>query len=125
MNLVAFATTFKGPLTRFSNLVSLADNAWEEVRKHYEPGAYERADDASTASTASDFQDLKDLPDPEEFPVAALPPTTRQFVREAAAEVLRAVRHVRRVLCARTPRTRAGAPRRLGRGWGEKGWLSR
>ena len=33
------------------------------------------------------FQDLADLPDPEEFPLSALPLTVRQFVREAAASV--------------------------------------
>jgi hypothetical protein len=34
-----------------------------------------------------DLADLADLPDAEKFPVAALPPTPRQFVREAAASV--------------------------------------
>jgi hypothetical protein len=33
------------------------------------------------------FQDLADLPNPEEFPISALPITLRQFVREAAASV--------------------------------------
>ncbi len=41
----------------------------------------------SNDSNDSIFQDLADLPDPEEFPVSALPLTIRQFVREAAASV--------------------------------------
>jgi hypothetical protein len=41
----------------------------------------------SDDSDDSVFQDLADLPDPEEFPISALPITLRQFVREAAASV--------------------------------------
>jgi hypothetical protein len=41
----------------------------------------------SNDSNDSVFQDLADLPDPEEFPISALPITLRQFVREAAASV--------------------------------------
>nr|MDP9458476.1 YfjI family protein [Actinomycetota bacterium] len=38
-------------------------------------------------SNDSNFQDLADLPDPASFPIEALPPTTRQFVREAAKSI--------------------------------------
>jgi Protein of unknown function (DUF3987)/RepB DNA-primase from phage plasmid/Primase C terminal 1 (PriCT-1) len=41
----------------------------------------------SNVSNDSVFHDLADLPDPEEFPISALPITLRQFVREAAASV--------------------------------------
>lgn len=67
---------------------------WRDLREHYEPGAYERKDwheekagGDSNDSSDSKFQDLADLPDPEEFPISALPLTVRQFVREAAASV--------------------------------------
>jgi hypothetical protein len=68
---------------------------WRDLREHYEPGAYERKDwheemagrGDSNDSSDSVFQDLADLPDPEEFPISALPITVRQFVREAAASV--------------------------------------
>src|SRR5215212_2467124 len=67
---------------------------WRDLREHYEPGAYDRKDwseekagGASNDSDDSVFQDLADLPDPEEFPISALPITLRQFVREAAASV--------------------------------------
>src|SRR5215211_5980500 len=90
------------------------DYEWRDFREHYEPGAYEykerqkRSERASNDSNDSDdsefqgfsgvshysndsddsvFQDLADLPDPEEFPLEALPLTIRQFVREAAASV--------------------------------------
>jgi hypothetical protein len=68
---------------------------WRDLREHYEPGAYERKDwnDEKTGSgdnsvnSDNKFQDLVDLPDPEEFPISAMPITLRQFVREAAASV--------------------------------------
>ncbi len=71
---------------------------WQDLRTHYEPDAYDRkerrdekaasgANNDSNDSNDSNFQDLADLPDPEEFPVSALPLTVRQFVREAAASV--------------------------------------
>ena len=73
---------------------------WQDLRTHYEPDAYDRKDQSeekapsgssvngdSSDSSDSKFQDLVDLPDPEEFPIAALPITLRQFVREAAASV--------------------------------------
>jgi hypothetical protein len=67
---------------------------WRDLREHYEPGAYDRKDWSeekaagdSSDSSDSEFRDLADLPDPEEFPVSALPITLRQFVREAAASV--------------------------------------
>jgi len=68
---------------------------WRDLREHYEPGAYERKDWNEERSGRGDnndnsdnkFQDLVDLPDPEEFPISALPITLRQFVREAAASV--------------------------------------
>src|SRR5215211_3324350 len=71
---------------------------WRDLREHYEPGAYDRKDwseekagggDNSDNNDNSDnrFQDLADLPDPEEFPVSALPLTIRQFIREAAASL--------------------------------------
>jgi len=68
---------------------------WRDFREHYEPGAYERRDQNGGASARNDsndsndsvFQDLADLPDPEEFPLGALPLTVRQFVREAAASL--------------------------------------
>ena len=71
------------------------DYEWRDFRQHYEPGAYDRADwnggkpvgDDSNDSNDSNFQDLADLPDPKEFPLAALPLTVRQFVREAALSV--------------------------------------
>jgi hypothetical protein len=52
----------------------------------YRPAAPTAAYD-SNDSNDSDLQDLADLPDPEEFPLSALPLTVRQFVREAAASV--------------------------------------
>jgi hypothetical protein len=69
--------------------------AWDEVREHYEPDSSDRwssgfdGGDKPRSGDNSDnkFEDLADLPDPETFPVGALPPTTRQFVREAAASV--------------------------------------
>jgi hypothetical protein len=73
---------------------------WQDLRTHYEPDAYDRKDQSeekapsgssangdSSDSSDSKFQDLVDLPDPEEFPIAAIPITLRQFVREAAASV--------------------------------------
>jgi hypothetical protein len=67
---------------------------WRDLREHYEPGAYEHKDwsEEKLGSDNNDnsdnkFQDLADLPDPEEFPISALPTTLRQFVREAAASV--------------------------------------
>ncbi len=76
---------------------------WRDFREHYEPGAYDRyavnADKSKDARSKralsgdnnddsdNEFHDLVDLPDPEEFPLAALPVTVRQFVREAAASV--------------------------------------
>src|SRR5215218_10400572 len=68
---------------------------WRDLREHYEPGAYERKDWNEERSGRGDnndnsdnkFQDLVDLPDPEEFPISALPITLRQFVREAASSV--------------------------------------
>jgi hypothetical protein len=68
---------------------------WRDLREHYEPGAYERKDWHEEKTGRGDnndnsdnkFQDLADLPDPEEFPISALPITVRQFVREAAASV--------------------------------------
>lgn len=41
----------------------------------------------SNVSNDRVFQDLAELPDPEEFPLSAVPLTVRQFVREAAASV--------------------------------------
>ena len=60
-----------------------ADEVWKIAHSiaRYEP-AYDSND-----SNDSVFQDLADLPDPEEFPISALPLTVRQFVREAAASV--------------------------------------
>jgi hypothetical protein len=68
------------------------DYEWQDFRQHYEPGAYNRREydapkDDSNDSNDNNFQDLADLPDPEEFPLAALPLTVRQFVREASASV--------------------------------------
>jgi hypothetical protein len=70
------------------------DYEWRDFREHYEPGAYDRKawSEEKTRGDSSDsndsaFQDLADLPDPEEFPISALPLTIRQFVREAAASV--------------------------------------
>jgi hypothetical protein len=70
---------------------------WRDLREHYEPGAYDRKDwseekaggvnNDSNDSNDSVYQDLVDLPDPEAFPISALPVTLRQFVREAAASV--------------------------------------
>jgi hypothetical protein len=68
---------------------------WRDLREHYEPDAYERKDWREEKAGRGDnndnsdnkFQDLADLPDPEEFPISALPVTVRQFVREAAASV--------------------------------------
>src|SRR5215218_7216214 len=68
---------------------------WRDLREHYEPGAYERKDWHEEKAGRGDnndnsdnkFQDLADLPDPEEFPISALPLTVRLFVREAAASV--------------------------------------
>jgi hypothetical protein len=62
------------------------------------PGAYARknwteekttsgAKNDSNDSNDNKFQDLADLPDPEEFPISALPLTMRQFIREASASV--------------------------------------
>jgi hypothetical protein len=60
-----------------------ADEVWKIARSiaRYAP-AYD-----SNVSNDSVFQDLADLPDPEEFPLSALPITLRQFAREAAASV--------------------------------------
>jgi len=68
---------------------------WRDLREHYEPGAYDRKDWSEEKAGGGDnndnsdnrFQDLADLPDPEEFPVSALPLTIRQFIREAAASL--------------------------------------
>jgi len=68
---------------------------WRDLREHYEPGAYDRKDWSEEKTGRGDnndnsdnkFQDLVDLPDPEEFPISALPITLRQFVREAASSV--------------------------------------
>ena len=67
---------------------------WRDLREHYEPGAYERRDereektqDDNNDNSDNSFQDLVDFPDPEAFPLSALPITVRQFVREAAASV--------------------------------------
>jgi Protein of unknown function (DUF3987) len=68
---------------------------WRDLREHYEPGAYDRKDWSEEKARRRDnndnsdnkFQDLADLPDPEDFPISALPITLRQFVREAAASV--------------------------------------
>ena len=67
---------------------------WRDLREHYEPGAYERKDWSedkpgrdNNDNSDNKFQDLTDLPDPEEFPISALPVTVRQFVREAGASV--------------------------------------
>jgi hypothetical protein len=48
-------------------------------------GARERAE--ASDHNVSDFQDLADLPDPDEFPLDALPINLRRFAREAAASV--------------------------------------
>jgi hypothetical protein len=55
----------------------------------YKPATPKPAYDSNNSNDSNDsvFQDLADLPDPEEFPIAALPITLRQFVREAAASV--------------------------------------
>jgi hypothetical protein len=71
------------------------DYEWRDFRAHYEPDAYDRAERGAPEGDRRDnndngdnkYQDLVDLPDPEPFPIDALPPTTRQFVREAAASV--------------------------------------
>src|SRR5215218_2256519 len=68
---------------------------WRDLREHYEPGAYDRKDWSEEKAGRRDnndnsdnrFQDLADLPDPEEFPVSAVPLTIRQFIREAAASL--------------------------------------
>src|SRR5918995_3739436 len=67
---------------------------WRDLREHYEPGAYNRKDCSeekaggdNNDNSDNKFQDLADLPDPEEFPISALPITLRQFGREAAASV--------------------------------------
>src|SRR5215212_4844100 len=68
---------------------------WRDLREHYEPGAYDRKDWSEEKAGRGDnsvnsdnkFQDLIDLPDPEAFPISALPLTVRQFVREASASV--------------------------------------
>src|SRR5215203_2759869 len=68
---------------------------WRDLREHYEPGAYDRKDWSEEKAGGGDnnvnsdnkFQDLADLPDPEEFPLSALPLTVRQFVKEAAASL--------------------------------------
>ena len=67
---------------------------WRDLREHYEPGAYDRKDWGEEKARGdnndngdNEFQDLTDLPDPEEFPIFALPITIRQFAREAAASV--------------------------------------
>jgi len=94
---------------------SCEGRAWQDLREHYEPGAYERKDwheekagrdnndnsdnkfqdwseekagyGDNNDNSDNKFQDLADLPDPAEFPLSALPITVRQFVREAAASV--------------------------------------
>jgi hypothetical protein len=59
----------------------------DEVRKiAHSVAGYEPEYD-SNDSNDSVFQDLAALPDPEEFPLSALPLTVRQFAREAAASV--------------------------------------
>jgi len=55
------------------------------LREVIRPPRKQRND--SNDSNDSVFQDLVDLPDPEEFPISALPITVRQFVREASASV--------------------------------------
>jgi hypothetical protein len=68
---------------------------WRDLREHYEPGAYDRKDWSEEKAGGGDnndnsdnkIQDLADLPDPEEFPLSALPLTVRQFVREGAASL--------------------------------------
>ncbi len=48
----------------------------------------------NSVDSDNNFQDLVELPDPEEFPITALPLTTQTFVREAAASVGCAVDYV-------------------------------
>src|SRR5215218_3055126 len=68
---------------------------WRDLREHYEPGAYGRKDwheekagrGDSNDNSDNRFQDLAELPDPEEFPLSALPLTVRQFLREGAASL--------------------------------------
>ena len=77
---------------------SCEGRTWQNLREHYEPGAYDRKEWSEEKAASGDsgdnndnndnkFQDLADLPDPEDFPLDALPLTVRQFVREAAASV--------------------------------------
>jgi putative DNA primase/helicase len=69
--------------------------AAERVRDVWKPpgkfltGDSARKDGGNDGNDSDDgvFQDLMDLPDPEEFPLSALPPTTRRFVREGAASI--------------------------------------
>jgi hypothetical protein len=41
----------------------------------------------NSVNSDNKLQDLAELPDPEEFPISALPITVRQFIREASASV--------------------------------------